>query len=50
MKARFPYRLVYSIDADDIIIVAPAHQHPRSGYWRCRVEEPAPAYAIPHAA
>jgi len=47
---RFPYRLVYSIDADDIIIVALAHQHRRSGYWRGRVEEPAPAYAIRHTA
>ena len=47
---RFPYRLIYSIDANDIIIVALAHQHRRSGYWRGRVEEPTPAYAIQHAA
>jgi len=47
---RFPYRLIYSIDANDIVIVALAHQHRRSGYWRGRVEESAPAYAIPHAA
>jgi hypothetical protein len=47
---RFPYRLVYSINVDDIIIIALAHQHRRSGYWRGRAEEPAPAYTIPHAA
>ena len=55
MKARFlldcfPYRLIYSIDTNDIIIVALAHQHRRSGYWRGRVEESIPAYTIPHAA
>jgi toxin ParE2 len=47
---RFPYRLIYGIDANDIIIVALAHQHRRSGYWRGRVEESPPVYAIPHAA
>ncbi len=47
---RFPYRLIYSIDANDIVIVALAHQHRRSGYWRGRVEESTPAYAIPRAA
>ena len=43
---RFPYRLIYSIDANDIVIVALAHQHRRSGYWFSRVEESTPAYAI----
>jgi len=47
---RFPYRLIYSIDANDIVIVALAHQHRRSEYWRGRVEESAPAYVISHAA
>jgi len=47
---RFPYRLIYSIDVNDIVIVALAHQHRHSGYWRGRVEEPAPTYAVPHAA
>ena len=47
---RFPYRLIYSVDANEIVIVALAHQHRRSGYWRGRVEEPTPAYVISHAA
>ena len=41
---RFPYRLIYSIEAGGIVIVAIAHQHRRSGYWRNRVEEPASNY------
>jgi toxin ParE2 len=41
---RFPYRLIYSLEAGGIVIVAAAHQHRRSGYWRNRVEEPASNY------
>jgi toxin ParE2 len=41
---RFPYRLIYSLEAGGIVIVAVAHQHRRSGYWRNRVEEPASNY------
>jgi len=47
---RFPYRLVYSVDKTGILIVALAHQHQRSWYWRHRVEEPAAAYVVPLAA
>jgi plasmid stabilization system protein ParE len=47
---RFPYRLIYSIEENDIMIVALAHQHRRLGYWRGRVEELVPAYAVPRAA
>jgi len=43
---RFPYRLIYSIDANRILIVAVAHQHRRLGYWRGRVEDSAAAYKI----
>jgi hypothetical protein len=50
LLGRFPYRLIYSIDVNDIVIVALAHQHRRSGYWRGRIEEPAPDYVISHAA
>jgi toxin ParE2 len=41
---RFPYRLIYSIEGDSIMIVAVAHQHRRSSYWRYRIEEPVPTY------
>jgi len=41
---RFPYRLIYSIEAGGIVIAAVAHQHRRSSYWRNRVEEPAATY------
>ena len=41
---RFPYRLIYSIEAGGILIVAVAHQHRRSSYWGNRVEEPASDY------
>ena len=41
---RFPYRLIYSIEGGGILIVAVAHQHRRSSYWRHRIEEPAPNY------
>lgn len=47
---RFPYRLVYSIEAGGILIGAVAHQHRRSGYWRNRVEEPIPMYTVELAA
>jgi plasmid stabilization system protein ParE len=47
---RFPYRLIYSIEARNILIVAVAHQHRCWGYWSDRVEEPAAAYDIPLAA
>jgi plasmid stabilization system protein ParE len=41
---RFPYRLVYSIEQDGILVVAVAHQHRLPLYWRDRVREPAPSY------
>ena len=47
---RFPYRLVYSVETTGILIVALAHQHRRSWYWRDRVEEPAAAYKFSLAA
>lgn len=30
---RFPYKLLYSIEADHIFIIAVAHQHRRPEYW-----------------
>jgi plasmid stabilization system protein ParE len=30
---RFPYKLLYSIESDHILVVALAHQHRRPDYW-----------------
>lgn len=30
---RFPYRLLYSIEVDHLLIIAVAHQHRRPDYW-----------------
>ncbi len=35
---RFPFSLVYSLEANAILIVAVAHYGRRPGYWRERVE------------
>jgi len=34
---RFPFNLVYTVEADSILIIAVAHQRRRPGYWRERV-------------
>lgn len=34
---RFPYTIVYKALADEILVVALAHQKQRPGYWRDRV-------------
>ena len=33
---RFPYSLIYSVDAQSILILAVAHHRRRPGYWRKR--------------
>lgn len=33
---RFPYSVVYTLDAEDILVLAVAHQHRKPGYWRNR--------------
>jgi plasmid stabilization system protein ParE len=33
---RFPYLVVYRVDADRVLIVAVAHGHRRPGFWRGR--------------
>lgn len=33
---RFPFTLIYADRADEIVIVAVAHQRKRPGYWRRR--------------
>jgi toxin ParE1/3/4 len=30
---RFPYKLLYSIEADHLYVLAVAHQHRRPSYW-----------------
>jgi len=34
---RFPYKLLYSIEADHVLVIAVAHQHRRPDYWVERV-------------
>ena len=33
---RFPYSVVYTLDAESILVLAVAHQHRKPGYWRNR--------------
>jgi plasmid stabilization system protein ParE len=35
---RFPYKLLYSVEEDVILIVAVAHLHRRPGYWVDRTD------------
>lgn len=37
--AGFPYRLVYLVQATEVVVVALAHQKRKPGYWRERVSE-----------
>lgn len=34
---RFPYSIIFSLDADSLIIVAVAHQKRRPNYWKARI-------------
>ena len=43
---RFPFRVIYSLEDFGIRIIAVAHQKRRPDFWRTRVEEPRPRYAI----
>ena len=45
---KFPYVLIYAIDDENdlIQISVVCHQRRQPGYWRNRVEESKPAYAI----
>ena len=36
LLARFPFDLVYIIEAESIVILALAHQRRRPGYWKGR--------------
>ena len=35
---RFPYGILYGINADTLVIVAVAHLHRRPGYWLTRLD------------
>lgn len=35
---KFPYKLLYSIETDHILIITVAHQHRRPDYWVERVD------------
>ena|SRR4029079_7126759 len=35
---RFPFSLIYSVEADAILIVSIAHHRKRPGYWESRID------------
>ena len=35
----FPYALLYTVEADHVLILAVMHCHRRPGYWRSRVRK-----------
>jgi toxin ParE1/3/4 len=37
MLHRFPFSLIYAVEAETIVIVAVAHQRRRPGYWKNRI-------------
>ena len=38
LLSRFPYLLIYTIEPDDLLIIAVAHQRRRPYYWRDRID------------
>jgi plasmid stabilization system protein ParE len=36
--SRFPYKLMYSIEADHVYVIAVAHQHRKPDYWTDRLD------------
>ena len=36
--SRFPYKLLYSVEADHIYVIAVAHQHREPNHWTDRVD------------
>jgi len=39
---RFPYALIYVVEADEIVVLAVAHLHRKPNYWRGRQSKPNP--------
>ncbi len=37
LLSRFPYALIYAVEADYVFVIAVAHQHRKPGYWRDRI-------------
>ena len=37
---RFPYDVLYHVQADEIVIVAVMHHHRKPGYWKKRLAHP----------
>jgi plasmid stabilization system protein ParE len=35
---KFPYKLLYSVEKDHVVILAVAHQHRRPDYWVDRID------------
>lgn len=35
---KFPYKLLYSVESDHILVIAVAHQHRKPFYWLSRVK------------
>ena len=40
--ARFPYGLIYVVEAGEIVVLAVAHLHRKPNYWRSRLLRPNP--------
>lgn len=38
--SRFPYKLLYSVEADHLYVIAVAHQHREPDFWIDRMESP----------
>jgi plasmid stabilization system protein ParE len=38
--ARFPYGLIYVVEAGEIVVLAIAHLHRKPNYWRSRLSAP----------
>jgi len=36
---KFPYKILYSVEADHVFIIAVAHQHRRPDYWADRLPD-----------
>ena len=39
---RFPYGVIYAVEADEIVVLAVAHLHRKPNYWRGRQSRPNP--------
>ncbi|UNX54973.1 type II toxin-antitoxin system RelE/ParE family toxin [Georgenia sp. TF02-10] len=35
----FPYRIVYLVQNDEVVVIAYAHESRRPGYWRSRLKD-----------